>query len=94
MKAYMIKWIYGVKSDGYSLHTSKEESERYIKRYWNKMHKMPDVMQNNYSIPESYAKEVLLTEEGEEAIIPEVKNARIKDSSIRVYEYEKTKYVV
>lgn len=64
MVAYRQEWIesergWGQRPDGYSLHSSKEEYDKYIKEYWEKMPKhTPEV----YSTPSGVLKLVEISE--------------------------------
>lgn len=50
----LVEWIesergWGTRPDGYSLHLTKDDSNKYIAEYWNSM---PDVTPDEYSRPE------------------------------------------
>jgi len=39
---------YGIRSDGYSMHSSKADVQKFIKKYWDSM---PDAVPGSYSRP-------------------------------------------
>lgn len=62
--AYLDTWTeseagWGQKSDGCSIHLSKEDYEKYVKAYWDSM---PDSVPECYERPDKNLREVVVSE--------------------------------
>lgn len=68
-----VEWVesergWGIKPDGYSLHINGEDVEKFIKAYWKKM---PDAVQDVYSLPEGQT-----TQRVDEATYKKIKKSK------------------